>query len=141
MNRIVKNSLIFCSMLAVLTIPLSGVMAMMGGGSHGGVSGGFVGGSGGDAIYDEHMGSGYDGHLGGVYGSMGYSGGSGAMMSPAAAENRIRDYMNGRISQPYNLGRMDDSGSYYLTDILNQDGIVVDRVMIDKYSGNVRSIR
>jgi hypothetical protein len=139
MNHIARNSLVLCGILAALTMPVSGITAMTGGGAHHG------GGHGGGANYNGNMGGGSGGITGGEVrsgkGDIGHSGGHPTAMSPAAAENLIRNYMKPGSGNPYYLGTMDDGGSYFLTDILGQDGSVMDRVMIDKHTGQVRSVR
>ena len=62
------------------------------------------------------------------------------MMAPEVAEDLLHQYMARRTSQPYQLDRIQDKGSYYMTDIPHPDGKRMDRLLIDKETGKIHSI-
>ena len=111
-------------------------MAMMGGGSGGG----------------GHMGGGYGGsNMGG--GSQGGQMGNGWNAGPGRqsvgpnmdmrqAEGHASQYLDRNYAGgAYHMSEMSDHGSYYATEIRDKQGRVVERLLIDKQTGNTHAIR
>jgi len=152
MKRFQKHILIF-GVVAVMMLPPFYGWAMMGGGGGGrSMEGGY--GSQGTMGYDGHMTGGDHGAYGGsMNNTMGWgnSGAGGSMttnghymgrgMDPAAAERMMRNYMSGRHNGTFTMGPMTDGGSYYQSDAVRPNGIVMERIIIDKNSGRVHSLR
>ena len=63
-----------------------------------------------------------------------------AMMAPEVAEDLVHEYMGRRTSQPYQLDRIQDKGSYYVAEINHPDGKRMDRLLIDKETGKIHSL-
>ena len=63
-----------------------------------------------------------------------------AMMTPAVAEDLVHEYMGRRTSQPYQLDRIQDKGSYYVAEINHPDGSRLDRLLVDKETGKIHSV-
>ena len=81
----------------------------------------------------------------GFFGGMGW-GGQGPQynresMSPLTAENLVKEYMDRHTSEPYKLGNLKDGGTYYMAEVLHQDGELIERLLIDKQSGRIHSLR
>lgn len=62
------------------------------------------------------------------------------MMTPAVAEDLVHQYMGRKTSQPYQLGKLQDKGSYYAAEINHPDGSRLDRLLVDKETGKIHSI-
>ena len=120
MKQLIKKQFILLILLGLFIIPTSQPIAMMGGGSGGGMGGHMGGGLGWD-----RQGSQYNREP----------------MSPTTAENHVREYMNRRTSEPYKLGNLKDGGTYYMAEVLHQDGELIERLLIDKQSGRIHSLR
>ena len=116
-----KQLFLLC-LLGLLIFPTLESTAMMGGsGSGGGSMGG-------------HMGGGMG------WGSQGPQSNR-EPMSRTTAENLVREYMDRRTSEPYQLGNLKDGGTYYMAEVLRQDGGLIERLLIDKQSGRIHSLR
>jgi hypothetical protein len=63
-----------------------------------------------------------------------------AAMAPEVAEDLVHEYMDRKTSQPYQLDKIQDKGSYYMSDVLHPDGKRMDRLLIDKETGKIHSI-
>jgi len=129
--------------LFIFSIPASSMM----GGSGGGMGGHMGGGSGGGGQGGNNM-PGYRDYntppterppAYDRYGRQRYRNNS-AMMALEVAEDLVHEYMGRRTSQPYQLDRIQDKGSYYMADILHPDGKRMDRLLVDKETGKIHSI-
>jgi hypothetical protein len=59
------------------------------------------------------------------------------VQSPAEALEQLRNYFSGR---DYTIPGVDEKKWGFKADIVDQDGTIVDRVLIDKRTGRIRSI-
>lgn len=61
-------------------------------------------------------------------------------MNQQTAEAMAQRYMQNNYSDTWSFGSRTDNGSYYMTDVMGPDGKLIDRLLIDKRSGNVHSL-
>jgi len=61
-------------------------------------------------------------------------------MAKEAARKRLGNYMAERKTGMYHIGDLNDRGTHYTADVHSHEGKLIDKVMIDKKSGNVHSL-
>ena len=57
------------------------------------------------------------------------------------AEQMIHSFMLKHHSGSYEIGGMKDAGSYIMAEIIKRDGSLIQWILIDKRSGDIRSMR
>lgn len=88
---------------------------------------------------DHMMGNGtYEDMHNGNWQSMSRNGSMG--MDQQTADAMVERHMENQNIDSWSFGSQSDHGSYYMTDILGSNGEVIDRLTIDKRSGNLRSL-
>lgn len=60
--------------------------------------------------------------------------------SRADAEKVLKDYFSGKGKKDMVLGDISEAELYFEAEILNRQGTVVDKVIVDKRTGRIRSI-
>jgi hypothetical protein len=145
MQSIFKNILLVTGIVVALAaITVLPSRAMMGGGMRGNGQGGYSSGMMGSG---GHMGGangpGMTGQQGwhsgqGTYGGQGAYGQRGTVSTATQAESVVR----GQIVRNPNLatGQVEDRGDAYMVDVVTRDGSLVDRVLVQKNNGSVRSV-
>jgi hypothetical protein len=56
------------------------------------------------------------------------------------AKQEVEGYLKSRANPNLKLGKMEDKGDAYEAEILTKDGSLVDRILVNKKSGGMRSI-
>ncbi len=62
-------------------------------------------------------------------------------MDRNTAEGLAQNYLMGRYGDAYRLGELKDHDTYYTAEIHGRSGELTDRILIDKQSGNIHSLR
>jgi hypothetical protein len=55
------------------------------------------------------------------------------------AERIFEDYLNSRHNPNFKLGKIKDEGSFFEADLLTQNNFLVDKLIVDKNTGRMRS--
>ncbi len=61
------------------------------------------------------------------------------MMDAETAQRMIKTYMDEKAPGAYHLMNFEDSGTAYCTDVFSHEGKLMDRLIIDKKTGNISS--
>jgi hypothetical protein len=59
--------------------------------------------------------------------------------SRKTAERILKDYLNSRHNPNLKLGEIKDEGSFFEADLLTKDNSLVDKLLVDKNTGRMRS--
>ena len=62
-------------------------------------------------------------------------------MSDSTVRVVIDQHTSKSLSQAYNISEVEDKGRYYIVKLVRPDGRVIDRLLIDKQSSTVRSLK
>ncbi|MBW1962549.1 MAG: hypothetical protein JRJ04_13995 [Deltaproteobacteria bacterium] len=134
MKQLIKKQFILFLLIGVFIVPISESIAMMGMMGGHGSGGGGMGGWGFGGGMGDHMGGGMGwGTQGPQYNR--------ELMTARDAENLAREYMERHTSEPYRLGNIRNSETYYMIEILRPDGELMGRLLVDKQTGNIHSLR
>ena len=61
-------------------------------------------------------------------------------LDEAQAKQEVENYLNSRRNPNLKMGKIEDKGNDFVVDIETKDGSLVDKIVVNKYTGWMRSM-